>query len=415
MTRKQRVTVRRRALRHTINSILMVLAIIFAYYVGRSHAYTSVDMPAQGAVVTHASSTVVDFSLFWDAWRLLTDRYVDAADLRANDLRAGAIDGMLAATGDPYTTYFDADELQAFDEEITGTFEGIGAEIGMRQGILVIIAPLDDSPAARAGLRPGDVIVKIDGDTTQEMDIMTAVQKIRGERGTDVILTIYREGEDDVRDITVTRDKIIVKSVAYDMVDGGIGVIRVRRFGPDTTSAFYAALRTLIGRGAQALVLDLRNNPGGYLQSAVDIAGFFLPRDTLVVYSEGQKHVRREYRTRGGAMAAHLPIIVLLNRGSASASEILAGALRDQHERTVIVGETSFGKGSVQELFPLKEGAVKITVARWFTPGGAQIDQHGIAPDEEVRLTNEDFAAGRDPQRARAIDVARTLLRSANE
>ncbi len=399
-----------RFLRVAVFCVVLGLVAYGGYRVGRMHTLVQSVTPSASASFLHTNAPrgVVDFSLFWDAWEVVTRDYVGRDELDAQTLLYGAIDGMLAATGDPYTTFFDEEELKAFDEEISGTFEGIGAEIGKRNGAIVIIAPLHDAPAQRAGLRAGDVIVKIDDNPTLNMDIMEAVTHIRGPRGTTVALTIYREGEDDVRIVSVTRDTIHVNSVKTTISDG-IAQIKIRQFGPETTGAFYAAARTIASRkDVRGLIIDLRNNPGGYLNSAVAIAGTLLPRGAVVVYSEDKDKRRTPYRAAGTAILEHLPTVILINRGSASAAEILAGALRDHRDNVTLVGERSFGKGSVQELVPLKRGAVKVTIARWLTPNGAQINEVGITPDEEVAMTSEDFDAGRDPQLDRAIQILST-------
>lgn len=388
------------------------------YWLGRASVYANAPVRLDQAYITNTNPTAqhdaaaVDFGIFWDAWDVVRRKYVDHDQLHAQDLIYGAIRGMLAATGDPYTTFFDAEELSMFNEELTGTFEGIGAEIGMRDGVLTIVAPLDGAPAQRAGLRPGDAIVKIDGASTAQMSIDKAVSLIRGPRGTQVVLTIYRDGADDTQDITVTRDEIIVQSVTSTVEDGTVGVIRVRRFGPETAAAFEHAITTLVQNpDVRALVIDVRNNPGGYLEAAVRMAGLMLPPGATVVMSEDSNDQRKSYFARGSNIAGAMPTVVLINEGSASASEILAGALRDNRDDVVLVGRKSFGKGSVQELIPLKSGAVKVTIAKWLTPNGDQINGVGITPDEDVERTEEDFVNDRDPQKERAVERAQELLR----
>ncbi len=390
------------------------MIVAFSYWLGRFQAYASAPVQIDDAYVTNINppekeKALVDFSLFWDAWRVLKDRYVDRDTLKVQDLIYGAIDGMLAATGDPYTTFFDPKELASFNEEITGTFEGIGAEIGMRDDILTVIAPLDDSPAQKAGLRAGDRIVKIDKTLTNTLSIDEAVALIRGKGGTAVVLTIYRDGENDTREITVVRDKIVVKSVSMTIEKNTVAVVRIRRFGPQTATEFARVAQEIAQDAAiRSLVIDLRNNPGGYLESAITIAGTMLPQGHVVVMSEGSDKKREIFRASGHDELGHLPTILLINEGSASASEILAGALRDNRNDVAIVGKQSFGKGSVQELIPLKRGAVKVTIAKWLTPNGDQINKVGIAPNEEVSITDEDFTHKRDPQMVRALEIAQS-------
>ncbi len=411
-TTTQRTTRLQRVINYIFVTALLIVLVVFSYWMGRSQAYTDAPVQLDRAYMVNVDpptteKALVDFGLFWDAWRVLKERYVDHDMIKAQDLIYGAIDGMLAATGDPYTTFFDPEELASFNEEVTGTFEGIGAEIGMRNGVLTIIAPLDDSPAQKAGLRAGDMIVRIGETLTNTLSIDEAVRRIRGKGGTTVVLTIYRDGENDTREVRVVRDKIVVKSVTMTVKRGMVAVVRVRRFGPQTAEAFsQVANKIAHDASIRALIIDVRNNPGGYLTSAITIASTMLPQGRTVVISEDSNNNREIFRAHGDNILGSLPIIVLINGGSASASEILTGALRDNRDDVVIVGEHSFGKGSVQELVPLKRGAVKVTIAKWLTPNGDQINKVGIAPQEEVVMTNEDFLQNRDPQMERALEIA---------
>lgn len=354
----------------------------------------------------------IDFSLFWNVWGLLQQKFVDADKLDARKLLYGAIKGMLAATGDPYTDFFDPTENKKFSEDISGSFEGIGAELGIKNGILTIVAPLQDSPAEKAGLRSGDKIIKIDGKDAAEMGIEEAVDHIRGVRGTKVTLTIFREGEQDTKEINVIRDTINVKSVKFEMKESGIAVIEVSRFGDDTTKLFADAISKAQSLKAKGIILDLRNNPGGYLDASIAMASKMLPKDKTVVIEENGDKAQEKMLSRGGDVASEIETVVLINEGSASASEILAGALKDNRpDNVTLVGKKSFGKGSVQEFIDLTQGtAVKITVARWLTPNGTQINEQGIKPDKEVDLTNEDYNANKDPQMDTAIQTLKEKL-----
>ncbi|NCQ06244.1 MAG: S41 family peptidase [Candidatus Moranbacteria bacterium] len=348
----------------------------------------------------------IDFSLFWQAWNLLQEKYVDRGNLDAHTLFYGAIKGMLAATGDPYTTFFDPKENQAFQEDISGTFEGIGAEMGMKDNILTIIAPLEGMPAEKAGLMSGDKIIKIEDESTTNLSLEEAVKKIRGPKGTEVKLTIFRVGEDDYLTITVKRDQILVKSVRFEMKDNAIAYIRVNRFGDDTEKEFNMAVKQALSANAKKLIIDVRNNPGGFLETAVSMSSTMLPFGKVVVMEENAKGDRKELKTQGRDFLSHLPTVVLINEGSASASEILAGALKDNRDDVTLIGEKSFGKGSVQELIPLsKTTAMKVTVARWLTPAGHQINTVGITPDIEVEITREDIESKRDPQLDKALEI----------
>lgn len=398
---------------------LFVIALVggAAYFTGFERGQGGISQPntfldpRQATVLDKNSHEKnLDFGLFWKVWDLLKEKYVDHDNLDAHKLLYGAINGMLAASGDPYTTFFDPEETKSFDEEIAGSFDGIGAEMGMKENILTIIAPLEGMPAEKAGLLPGDKILKINDESTDSLSLDIAVSKIRGKKGTDVTLTIYREGESETRDVTITRDVINVKSIRTEDKQNGIRLIRISRFGEDTGQEFRLALKEVLAGKPKGIVLDMRNNPGGLLDMAVDIAGEFLPKRSVVVIEEDAERKRKELLADGGNTLGAVPIVILINSGSASASEILAGALRDNRKDVQIVGETSFGKGSVQELIPVNSATkVKITVAHWLTPSGKQIDKVGIAPDIEVKLTASDLEKKRDPQMDKALELLRTV------
>ncbi|MEI8096513.1 MAG: S41 family peptidase [Candidatus Moraniibacteriota bacterium] len=362
----------------------------------------------EDAIIINKNSQdkTIDFSLFWKVWSLLKDKYVDGGKLDARTLFYGAIKGMLAATGDPYTTFFDPKENREFQEDISGTFDGIGAEMGIKNDILTIIAPLEGMPAEKAGLMAGDKIIKVEDTPTTSMTLEEAVGKIRGPKGTEVKLTIFRVGEEEYRTIIVKRDTILVKSVRFEMKEKNIAYIRVSRFGDDTKKEFTEAVRQTLEKKATKLIIDVRNNPGGFLETSVDMASLMLPLGETVVMEENGSGDRKELKTRGGDVLSSFPTVVLLNEGSASASEILAGALKDNRENVTLVGKKSFGKGSVQELIPVnKETSVKITVARWLTPAGHQINTVGISPDIEVDLKMDDINNKRDPQLDKALEI----------
>ncbi|MDO8566289.1 MAG: S41 family peptidase [Candidatus Moranbacteria bacterium] len=348
----------------------------------------------------------IDFSLFWKVWGLLKSKYVDNQKLDAHALFYGAIKGMLAATGDPYTTFFDPKENAAFQEDISGTFEGIGAEMGVQNEVLTVIAPLEGTPAEKAGLLAGDKIIKIDDQATSSMSLDEAVGKIRGAKGSEVKLTLFHNGDEESSDIVVKRDVILVKSVRFEMKENTIAYIRISRFGDDTNKEFQEAVKQTVDKKAKGLIIDMRNDPGGFLETAVDIASVMLPSGKVVVMEENGAGERKEIKSRGGDVLSQIPTVVLINEGSASASEILAGALKDNRDNVTLVGKKSFGKGSVQELTSVsKDTAVKITVARWLTPAGNQINTVGIAPDIEVNITREDIDNKRDPQLDKALEI----------
>lgn len=347
-----------------------------------------------------------DFTLFWKVWDILQDKYVDAEKITSEDLLFNSIKGMMAATGDPYTIFLDPEENDEFNKDIEGKFEGIGAEMGIKQGVLTVVAPLQDSPAERAGLRAGDKVLKINGEASAEMSINEAVSKIRGEKGSEVILTIFRnDGEDKTIEITVMRDVIKIESVTFEIKEGNIAYFNIIRFGDDTAKIFRN-LAKKIPADSRGIIIDMRNNPGGYLDASIDIASLMIPRGKVVVIEEDKDGNQIKDFSKGGDKYSGIKTIVLINEGSASASEILAGALRDNRENVTIVGEQSFGKGSVQELIDLEGGAAaKITIAKWLTPNGDQINEVGIKPDVEIELTNEDYENDRDPQLDKALEL----------
>lgn len=394
---------------------LLVLSFFGGYERGRgSFSFGGDAVSIDGAVILNGKSQdkEVDFALFWKVWEILKDKFVDQSKLDAKQMLYGAIDGMLASTGDPYTTFFDPKEKQDFQEDMTGKFEGIGAEMAVKDGVLTIVSPLEGTPAERVGLLAGDKILKIDNETTANMSIEEAVRRIRGSKGTSVTLNIYHEGDEEAKDVVVPREVIHVKSTRFEIKEGNIAYIRINRFGDETTDEFEQAVRSAINAKAVGLVIDLRNDPGGLLTCAVDIASFLLPEKSVVVIEEDGKGGRKELRTHSGDVFSKLPTSVLINGGSASASEILAGALRENRENVRLIGKQSFGKGSVQELISVnKDTAVKITVAKWLTPKGNQINKVGIAPDDEVNLTRENITNKEDPQLQKAIEWISSQLK----
>jgi len=347
----------------------------------------------------------VDFSLFWKVWDLVREKHISKSSLDSQKMVYGAISGMLKATGDPYTSFFDPAENKAFSEDLGGSFEGIGAELGVKDSMLTVIAPLDGSPSQKAGLRAGDKILKIEGKAVSDMTLDEAVSLIRGKKGTDVHLEILPNGQKDTKEVTITRDTINVKSVKLEMKDNSIAYLKINEFGENTDKEFDAAMNSLLSQGAKGIVLDLRNDPGGLLDRCVSIASRMIPEGKVVVTEEDSSGNRSNLNTKGGDKLSQFPIVVLINEGSASASEILAGALKDD-QGDVLVGKKSFGKGSVQELSNLPGGSsVKITVAKWLTPNGDYIMEKGINPDVEVDMTQDDYANGRDPQLDKAMEI----------
>ncbi len=349
----------------------------------------------------------VDFKGFWDTWKEVKARSVHqpVSDVK---MYYGAIAGMVASLGDPYSVYFDPETAQKFTKDLEGTFDGIGAEIGIKNDQLTVIAPLPGTPAAVAGLRAGDKIYGIDGMDTIGMAVENAVNRIRGTKGTKVKLLIGRDGVKAPKEYEITRETITVEPVKWKMVKAGankhLAVITITHFNEQTTSMFNDAVRSSLMQNPDGIILDLRNNPGGFLDAAVIVAGDWIHKDVIVT-EKFSDDTKKNYPSDGIARLADLPTIVLVNGGSASASEIVAGALQDAG-KAILVGEKTFGKGSVQDYRELPDGsALKLTVALWLTPKGRSINKEGIAPDVEVKLTPEDFNKDKDPQMDKALEL----------
>lgn len=351
----------------------------------------------------------VDLTEFWRVWNLLEEKFVVSStteSLSTEDRVQGAIEGLVKAYGDPYTVYMPPEEAALFGEDISGNFSGVGMEVGIREDVLTVIAPLPNSPAEKAGLLAGDAIVRIDAQSSEGLSIDEAVRLIRGEQGTEVTITIFREGESEFRDIVVVRDTITIPTSKTEIRDD-VFIISLYNFNAISEAEMQSALREYIRSDKEKLVIDLRGNPGGYLQSAVAIASYFLPLGKTVVRESFSGEESEEvYRSLGREIGTFTPdsFVVLVDGGSASASEILAGALKEHHVATII-GAQTFGKGSVQELVDLEGGAsLKVTVARWLTPNGVSISEGGLTPDITVERTPEDRTAGIDPQLDMALE-----------
>ncbi len=351
----------------------------------------------------------LDLTEFWNVWNLLDEKFVVSSTTEAlsdEQKIQGAIAGLVKSYGDPYTVYMPPQQAAMFEEDISGNFSGVGMEVGIREEMVTVISPLPGSPAEKAGIMAGDTIVRINEESSEGMSIDEAVRLIRGEQGTEVKFTLYRKGEEEFIDITVVRDTISIPTSKTEIKDGAF-IISLYSFNAISESEMQNALREFVKSGKKNLVLDLRGNPGGYLQSAVGIASYFLPMGkTIVRESFGGGEKEEVYRSLGRELGSAAPkkFVVLVDGGSASASEILAGALKEHHAATII-GTQTFGKGSVQELMKLDGGAsLKVTIARWLTPEGTSISNGGLAPDIVVERTPEDRIAGKDPQMDAALE-----------
>lgn len=340
----------------------------------------------------------IDFSLFWEAWNKFSEKSVYPVDSRK--MIYGSVAGLLSSVDDPYTSFFTPEDNKRFREDIGGEFDGIGIEIISKNGFPTVVAPLSNTPAEKAGVKAGDVILSVDGQKTSDLGFNETISKIRGKKGTSVKLGLARSGKEDIVVLDVVRDTIVVKSVTWERKDfegRKIFYVKIRQFGDDTNKLFLDFVSETTKLKPDGIIIDLRNNPGGYLESAVDLSSYFL--DGGVVLSEKNRSgSSREYKTTQNAKLKGYKTAVLINKGSASASEIFSGALQDR-QAGKLIGEKSFGKGSVQELIDLSDGsAVKVTVAKWFTPSGRAINGEGIAPDIEVELIENNG----DTQLARA-------------
>ncbi len=362
------------------------------------------------SVLTKASkndlfSNQVEEELFWEVWQTLRSDYVEQP-IEEEELFYGAIRGMVRGVGDPYSSFLDPDETESFNIELTGSFEGIGAEIGIKKNQLTIIAPLPDSPAENAGIRSGDRVIAIDGLDTTYLTLDAAVSLIRGEEGTVVILTIIPSKGTEFEDVSITRGVIEVDSVRWSVVGDQttpIAYVEIFHFNEDTYENFSGLVNEILVEDPVGIILDFRNNPGGYLNTAIDVAGEFINKNTVVIEDFGDR--QREYKSTGNARLKDIPNVILVNGGSASASEIVAGALQD-YGTTTIVGEQTFGKGSVQNYEQFDDGSsLKLTVAHWLTPDGRLIEGEGITPDVPVELTEDDYNNDRDPQLDMAIKI----------
>lgn len=349
----------------------------------------------------------IDFSLFWDALSKIEERYVNSDKIDYQKMLYGAISGMVNSLGDDYTVFMPPEKSDSFIKSVSGkdSFEGVGMELGIKDKVLTVVAPIEGTPAYRAGIKAGDKILEIDNKTTEGMTTDKAVSLIRGEKGTKVTLTILRKNWDKSEEFTLTRDTIEVPVIRWETKEGDIAYIKIYQFTANLPSKFEDVVTQVLGNNAKKIIIDLRNNPGGYLETAVDVASWFLPENEVVVREEFKNGEKNEYISEGYKSLQNFKTVILVNGGSASASEILAGALRDA-KGIKLVGEKTFGKGSVQTLETFKDdSSLKITVAKWLTPSGVSIAEEGLKPDIEVELTEEDSDKGNDPQLDKAIEI----------
>jgi len=332
-----------------------------------------------------------DMSIFWDTWKVVLEKYVDRQNLDPEKIILGATRGLIESLEDPYSDFLTAKQTKELSEELSGEFFGVGMEIGKQDGYIVVIAPLPGTPAEEAGIKPNDIILAIEETDTVDLSTTEAAQLIRGKLGTKVTLTVYRSAWNEAKKIELTRDKITIPSTSWETIEGDIAYLKIYNFNQPLTIDFYQTALEISFAKPKGLIIDLRNNPGGYLDAVVDISGWFLSNGDIILKEDfGNGEIKSFRVSLGQSLLKDIPTVVLINEGTASASEILAGALRDNRE-VKLIGTKSFGKGSVQELITLKDNnSVKLTISRWLTPKGTIIQGSGLEPDIEIE-NEEDF------------------------
>lgn len=396
-------------------SILIPVVIVFAFLFGLQVGKVQVNSTGTGDKVLSSfiDSTIPNsrpsLSLFWDVWDRLQGQYVDPKVLNSSTMLYGAIKGMVASLNDPYTVFMDPTESKEFKNNLQGTLEGIGAELSVKDKNLVIMSVLKSSPAEKAGLKANDVILKIDESVTTDMTIYQAITKIRGEKGTSVKLLMYRKEKGDSFEVTIARDTIRLDSITFEDKGNGLFYIGLHQFTDSTKMELDDAISKIILKEPKGIILDLRNNGGGYLQASIDVLSEFLSgkKEVVGIHRRNTKDDVKDV-TSGSGRLSKIPLVVLINGSSASASEIVAGAVQDL-KRGIVMGEKSYGKGTVQEIEDNLEGSasLRITIAKWFTPLGRSIDKIGVIPDTVVKLTDDDLKKDRDPQ----LDAAMKVLK----
>jgi carboxyl-terminal processing protease len=401
---------------NNFNTVVLVAVFFFlGVYVG-FHNQPAIDKVVGITGKETAVETKADFSPFWKVWNTINEKNPDAAKVSDQDRIYGAISGLIGSLNDPYSVFFNPEDTKLFQDDIAGSFGGIGVEIGIKNKILTVIAPLKDTPGYRAGIKSGDKILKINKTATADLSIEKAISLIRGPEGTTVMLTIFRDGEKNTREIKIVRDTINAPTLDTELRPDGIFVIKLYSFSANSADLFRVALKKFSTSNTDKLLLDLRGNPGGYLDSAVDMASWFLPNGkTVVVEDYGHDTKQKIYRSSGyNVFSDQLKFIILIDNGSASASEILAGALQD-YGRAKLVGAQSYGKGSVQEIVNITpDTIIKITVAKWLTPNGTSISLKGLTPNYKVEISQKDSDAKKDPQMDKAVELLNSWSASAN-
>ncbi|MFA5349187.1 MAG: S41 family peptidase [Candidatus Paceibacterota bacterium] len=383
-----------------ISFVLMIFLIIISFVAG----YRSGENVKEKTVLNNIPEGI-DFSIVNDVWDQLEEKYLGQLDHK--QMVYGAAKGIAESLGDPYTVFYDPQESQVFQESISGAFEGLGMEVGVRDKVLTIIAPIKGSPAQSAGLLSGDKIIKIGDEFTSDMTIDEAVSKMRGKKDTKVFLTIFRDGWKDAKEFEIARAVINIPSVDIAMLDNNIAHLTIYQFNDNLTLQFINAANEIVNHEAKKIILDLRNNPGGLLDKAQEVAGWFLDKGALVLIEEYSDGLQKEYKAKGNSYFKDYPIIILVNGGTASGAEILAASLKENNTKVQLIGEKTFGKGLVQEALELEGNSfLKVTTAKWLTPNGNEINKIGITPDIEIQMPED--ATSSDPQLDKAIELIKT-------
>ena len=386
--------------------LLIALSFVVGVYFGDNHR-PEIDKVIGVSNKDTQVATTTDFSPFWKVWNLMNEKSPTSASISDQNKVYGAISGLVSSLKDPYSVFFPPDQAKSFNEQISGNFDGIGMEVGMKDNVLTVIAPLKDTPAYKANIKSGDKILKIDKTVTTNMSIDTAIKLMRGLKGTTVTLTILRDGEQQPREIPIVRDTINIPTLDTVLRKDGIFVVTLYSFDANSANLFRGAMQQFVNSGSNKLILDLRGNPGGYLDAAVDMASWFLGGDkTVVSENYGGNKTPDVFRSKGyNIFNNKLKFVILIDGGSASASEILAGAMQDNGVAK-LVGAQSFGKGSVQEVINVTPDTIlKITVAKWLTPNGTSISEKGLTPDYVIPITQKDLDAKVDPQMDKAVQL----------
>lgn len=381
------------------NISLVLIIFIFGFAIGSGFQGTQgVDEPKD-----------TDFTPFFESWDNIKNRFYFEGDVSFQDkkeeLLYGAIQGMIKTLDDPYTSFLKPQEAKQLTEQLSGSYEGIGARVGIRDEVLTVISPLEGTPADEKGLSPGDKIIKVNDEATKDMSLTEAVAKIKGEEGTSVNLTIKRDREE--LEVEIVRQEIEIPTLEFKWLgeDNDIAYVKLYNFAENTPSRFKETAEKILNSDANKIIFDLRNNAGGYLPVCEKVGNFFIKEGELILKEDKASGIAREVESKGPGSFADFETAILINEGSASASEILAGAIKEQNGATII-GETSFGKGTVQEVVPLSDNSrLKLTIAHWLLPSGKSINENGITPDKKVEMSKEEELSPEDPQLDKAIEV----------